>query len=314
MSSERVDQVITGLARRQYGLVSRTQVFESGASGSLIDRRLAAERWERIHPGVYRIAGAPASWPQTVLAACLASGPDGLASHRTGARIWGLPGGRDPIEVSSTARPRLPGVIVHRVRSLPKADRATHRAIPVTTPTRTLIDLAAVVAAETVEEALDDALRRGLTSLPKLRWRLDELGRRGRSGVAVVRALLAARGPGGPVPESVFETRLLRLLRRAGLPAPVVQHVITDGGRFVARVDLAYPDEKLAIEADGYRHHGGRQRFEHDRARLNAITALGWRVILVTWQQMQERPQELNEQIARTLREGTRPTTANPAR
>lgn len=90
-------------------------------------------------------------------------------------------------------------------------------------------------------------------------------------------------------------------MRRAGLPEPVRQHTIYDRGRFVARVDFAYPHAKLAIEADGYRYHSGRARFESDRARLNALTALGWRVIHVTWAQLHDEPDQVIAQIAGML-------------
>jgi len=165
-------------------------------------------------------------------------------------------------------------------------------AIPVTTAARTLFDIAADVAAGVVEEALDDALRRGIVSLPRLQWRLDELGRKGRPGIATMRSLLADRG-GSAVPQSVFETKLLRLLTRSGLPQPVTQHHVKERGRLVAVVDFAFPSARVAVEADGYRWHSGHRRWARDVARRNALTSLGWRVIHVTWNDLTSRPQHI---------------------
>src|SRR5207249_2080176 len=143
--------------------------------------------------------------------------------------------------------------------------------------TRTIIDLAAVISGETLEEALDVALQRRLTSLSRVRWRLADLGRHGRPGIAMLRRLIAARSGVEAVPESVIETRFSRLLRRAGLPAPVRQYHVRDRGRLVARVDFAYPDARLAIEVEGFRWHSGRARWERDLGRRNELTELGWR-------------------------------------
>lgn len=191
-------------------------------------------------------------------------------------------------------------ITFHEV-TIPAVDVTVVDAIPVTTPARTMIDLAAMIPRETVEEALDDALRRGLTSISRLRWRIDELARRGRPGIAIVRALLDARMNKTTVPQSVLETRLLRMIKRAGLPAPRCQHEIKDRGKLIAIFDFAYPDVRLAIEADGYRWHTGRLRWEQDLARRNAVTARGWRMIHLTATDLERRPQEFVGTIAAAL-------------
>jgi very-short-patch-repair endonuclease len=172
--------------------------------------------------------------------------------------------------------------------------------IPVTTPARTLIDVASVASAEVVEEALDDALRRGIVSITRLRKSLETVGGGGRPGVASMRRLLDAR-TGPIVPQSVLETRLLRVVREAELPQPVLQHEIWARGHLVAIVDFAYPAERLAIEADGYRWHSGRQRWHRDRLRRNELTLLGWRVIHVTWDDLCNRPAAVVASIEHAL-------------
>ncbi|MGH2726414.1 MAG: endonuclease domain-containing protein [Actinomycetota bacterium] len=151
--------------------------------------------------------------------------------------------------------------------------------------------------AEVLEEALDDALRRGLTTMARLRWRFAALRRQGRPGIGAVDRLLRERIG---ITQSVLETRVLRLIKRARLPDPVCQHEVRNRrGRLVAVVDFAYPDRRLAIEADGYRWHSGRARWEHDRSRSNALMHLGWRVIHVTARDLEQRPRE----TARSIRE-----------
>lgn len=119
-----------------------------------------------------------------------------------------------------------------------------------------------------------------------------------------LRALLEARAP-GPAPGSPLERRLLRLLRSAGLAAgAVAQHEIRDRGRLVAIADVAFPALKLALEADGYRWHAGRARWEHDLARRNRLVALGWTVLHVTAADLDQRREETVRTIARLTARG----------
>ena len=177
--------------------------------------------------------------------------------------------------------------------------------IPVTTAARTLLDLAAVSPADAVEEALDEALRRGLVTLSRLRWRMDELGRRPGSGT--MRRLIDARRDGGRAVKSVLETRVLRLLKRTRLPRPERQHPVRDRGHVVAIVDFAYPEFKLAIEADSYQWHSGRGAWRRDLHRRNRLTHLGWYVLHVTSDDVDHRADELIAAIAAILKPGRRP-------
>jgi hypothetical protein len=131
-----------------------------------------------------------------------------------------------------------------------------------------LLDLAAVVGGDVLEEAVDDVLCRRLC-------RLEELGG-GRS--RALRAVLDAWNGDG-LPDGVAEMRVVRSLLAVGLPQPVRQYEIWSGGVLVARVDLAYPEHRLAIELDGFRWHAGRGPFRSDRARRNRIEAAGWRLL-----------------------------------
>jgi very-short-patch-repair endonuclease len=171
----------------------------------------------------------------------------------------------------------------------------------VTDVTRTLLDLGSVTEREFVEVALDDALRKNLTSLPRLRWRLEDLGGRGRRGTGVLRRLLSNRDPTKAPPQSVLEARLIRMLRRARLPEPTTQYEVRERGRLLARVDLAYPELRVAIEADGYRYHSGRVAWQRDVERRNALTSRGWRVIHVTWNDVVSDGHKIVAEIRRAL-------------
>ena len=285
-------------------MISRRQAVDGGATRAFIERRVASGRWLTLFPRVYRMAGAPRSWRQQVMAACLACGDAAAASHRCAGALVALPGlekGTAEISVPRRRHIERRGIVVHRVAELGRADVTRIDGIPSTTATRTLIDLAGILARHDLEEVLDDALRRRITSVSRLRSRIDALSRRGRPGIGVIDALVRARAGVGAVPESVLETRLTQLLRKAGLPRPVAQYPVRDGGRVIARVDLGYPERRLAIEADGYRWHSSRVSWDRDIERRNRLTATGWRVVHVTWSDVEDRPGEVVERVRRAL-------------
>ena len=183
-------------------------------------------------------------------------------------------------------KPPNPLVCVHRGRVIEKDDRFRVNGMGVMTPLRTLVDVAGKVAEERLEVALEDALRRRLTTPEAISERLGRLPRN-FPGRGVLLGLLAGRGVEPPA-ESALEVRVIRLLRDEGFPPPVRQRVIDDAGNFVGRVDLVYPAQRLIIEVDSFRYHGGREPFEKDRQRMNALSALGWTVLHVTHLMLRE--------------------------
>lgn len=280
---------MASLAARQHGLVTRRQARASGLSDSALRYAVRTGRFEKPHPGVFRFVTAPTSWEQSVLAACLWGDPATYASHTSAAVLWRLDGFASALPVISTTlnlRPDDGRVAVHRVGRWLACDIDSAGGIPVTSPTRTLLDLAGSAGPARLEVGLDDALRRGLTTTEKLMWRVEEMAGRGTAGVRLLRRLLAERTNGAPLPESALERRVLRLLERAGLPPPQLQVEIRDGEKFIARVDLAYLEHRLVIEVDGYRFHSGKAAWEHDLVRRNALQALGLTVLNVTHQQI----------------------------
>jgi hypothetical protein len=148
---------------------------------------------------------------------------------------------------------------------------------------RTLFDLATTGRARTLDLAIDAALRLGTTDLVQLRREAELVAKRGRAGTVLYRAALEARTPGEVLPESAPERLLARALVEQGLPEPDMQHVVRDStDAFVARVDLAYPNERLLIEYESFEHHTGTVALVRDSARRNVLVGLGFVVLSAT--------------------------------
>jgi len=209
-----------------------------------------------------------------------------VASHRAAAGLHEIPGGReDLIEITCPRwrRAQHDGLLVHETRALTDHDRTVVDKIPTTTVERTIFDLAAVCGPFTVELAIDNALRRELTTLDELGVTLRRVGKRGRKGTKLLRSLLAERDPAYTPTESERELMLVRLLRQHGLPKAERQFSIHDDeGNFIARPDLVYRDLKIAMEYDSYERHVGKHALVRDSRRRNAVSALGWIVLVAT--------------------------------
>ena len=254
----------TDVARRaaaQHGIVRREQVLASGLTRSDLHRRTAAGLLVPCHPGVLRAAGAPVTWRGDLLAAVWSAGDDAVASHRSAAALWQLDGfDHDVIELTIPPGfpPKRRGVIVHRGVSVDPADRTEIDAVPVTRIDATIIAVVAVLPTRVIPDVVDSALVQGLTRADRVLDKLLRFGRRGRRNAGALAAVLEARLDGARPHANRFERRLSRILVRAGLAEPVAQFEVRERGRVIARPDLAYPDVKIAIEADSYRWHGGR--------------------------------------------------------
>jgi predicted transcriptional regulator of viral defense system len=149
-------------ARDQHGVFTIDQARWAGLSPAQIKHRLASGTWVGVFTGCYRAAGAPLTWRGQLLAACWAAANGAVASHRSAAAVWELPGGREtPAEITCARwlRGRHPGVIVHETKAMYRGDLAIRDGIPVTSVERTLLDLAAVSGDATIEMALDAAAR-----------------------------------------------------------------------------------------------------------------------------------------------------------
>lgn len=298
-AKESPDLACTRVAASQFGLVTRAQAIGAGLTPDQIDNRLATARWRRLYRGVYAIRGVAVTWHQSLLAACLHAGPGSGASHRSAAVLWQLDGfSRSVIEITTPGRSRCKGAVVHRA-SLPRRDLGKLGGIPVTGVVRTLADLGAVSPERSVETALECALRRRIVLFDELVSRLDEVGGSGRRGAGVLRKLLDDRR--AIATESELENLLERVLAEGGFLPPKRQLEVYDGPEFLGRLDFAYPERKLGIEAESYRWHLGKAAFEKDLARRNALVTRGWNVLYFTYGQMKRRRHEIWHDVGRAL-------------
>jgi very-short-patch-repair endonuclease len=241
------------LARRQHGLVTRAQLRALGYGAKAIEHRIAKG---------------------------LACGPGALLSHRTAAALWGVLEAprRAVVEVTVPGRTwrSQPGVRLHR-RDLPGEHVTRRRGIPVTSPARTLLDIATRLSRTGLEEAVAAADRAGLLTTQRLASLLGDF--RGLPGAAPLRAVVGERMD-CPT-DSILERRFLRLVKRSGLPLPQTQAHISG-----YRVDFYWPDLGLVVETDGLRYHRTPADQVRDRKRDQVLTAAGFTVLRFTYQQV----------------------------
>jgi hypothetical protein len=279
------DRKLARFSEEHHGIFATAHARLLGFTDDQIENRIESGRWQIRLLNAYRLAGVPLSWKGELLAACWAGGFRAVASHRSAAALWDLAGGRRSIQEITCPRwrrARHDGLVVHESTAFDPVDATVIEGIPVTTPERTLLDLGAVCHESIVEMALDAAEKRELITLKSVRAAVLRLGRSGRNGVGPLRRLVDARSPDRKPTESEMETLMLQVIRRNGLPEPVTQYEIRRAGRFVARVDAAYPQWHIAIEYDSYKHHTGQKAIDRDNDRRNKVIGAGWLPISAT--------------------------------
>lgn len=279
-----IDRRLALVAARQHQLVTTADLHAVGGTHHHADRRVAGHRWTRVDHGVFLMAGAPFGWSARQLAAVLAAGEGAATSHLAAARVWGVPGfGQACVEVSIPRgrRYRRPGVRSHESTDLDRCRIVRRDGIPVTDPDRTLLDVGRYLGQQRLARAVEAARRSDLVTWSSLIETLARHARRGRPGVRRLRAVILAGAHRHEVTDTDVELLLYGLLVEAGLPPPALRHRIHDGDRFVAEVDLAFPDLRIAIECDGGVHLLG-EVHERDLPRQNDLVLLGWTVLRFT--------------------------------
>jgi very-short-patch-repair endonuclease len=289
---EEADLLVLGLARRQHGVISWAQLARHGMSARWVDHRVARDWLRRLHRGVYLVG--PLEGPYSrFMAATLAAGPGALLSHYAAAVLDALrPPADGPIDVTvsgRTARSR-PGIQIHRTYIHP-ADATRRHGIPVTTPARTLLDLAATAPTNHLELALNEAHLQRRVSTHSLNEQFSRYPR--HRGAA---ALKRATRLDPKLTRSEAERVMLDLIREAGLPTPEANVRIAG-----YEVDLLWRERKLIAEIDGYAFHSMRSSFERDRRRDQELVAAGYRVIRVTWRQITDETVGVAARLATAL-------------
>lgn len=304
------------VATKRHGVISASEALAAGLSRDAMRRLVRNGSWHRLRPSVFALwvpTRDDDRWRQRLAAAAIWLGDSAIVSHRSAAMLWELAGMRWRfLEFSTIGRRRAldSDLIVHRTRNLAKEEITVRQTFRLTSVARTLVDLCAVTDEESVELALESALRARLVTIDQLRAALERSGRT-HKGRGLLRSLLENH-PGRET-ESPLEVRAWRLLRKSGLPVPVRQHEIrTTADRLIARVDFAYPERRIALEADGFRYHSSRKDWGRERARQNALVRLGWTVYRITWDDVMSEGHRVIADVAALLersRERTPPVS-----
>lgn len=240
------------VAARQHGQVSLEQALKAGLTERVIERRVADGWWQRPHEGV--LSFGPSLTPESRwMAAVLACGGPAMLGWGAASGLWGF-GSRDAVAeiVVPFGRARGPVTVrTHETRRLKAADRRVWRAIPVTSPARTLVDRAGQITKGVLERELHEAQVLRLVTPAEVRAALDRAGR--RRGAATLRALLddAVAGP----TRSELEREFSRLMRRGKL-SPYQRNVTLRLADRVIQADAYWPEARLVVELDGRHVHG----------------------------------------------------------
>jgi hypothetical protein len=267
-----------------------------------------AGRLHRIHRGVYAVGHKRLSREGRLMAAALACGPGAVLSHATAASVWNLrPTSAAKIDVtlpSAKGRTGPSNVRLRRRPGLIATDVTRHNALPVTTPARTLLDLAATIRAPALDRALEQAEKLELLDMTPIVELLER--ERGRPGAP---ALARAIRQYAPEPtRSDLEADFLALCDAHGLPRPTMNTWIEG-----YEVDAHWPGTFLVAEIDSRKHHHTTAAFERDRRRDAWLAGAGYTVLRFTWRRIVTEPQGVAVDVRRALSARSAAGTAPPS-
>jgi very-short-patch-repair endonuclease len=294
---------VARVAEAQHGVVARAQLRNLGLTDAAIEHAVATGRLHRLFPAAFAVGHRRVGTHGRMLAATLVCGKGTVVSHGTAAILLGLwdhsPALADVIAPVESGR-KIDGI---RRRHVPRpvgVEIEVRDGIPCTSPSRTLVDIASIVG--------ERSLRRTVERAAVLRM-LDvaavdaSLSRHRRRGSRLLRAVLEDWGvAANPVLlRSDLEARLLPLIVARGLPVPLCNQKKMVGGRRM-ELDLLWPERRLVVEGDGRKVHDTAVAFERDRKRDRDLVRAGYRVLRITWKQLEREADEIVTAIAQLLR------------
>jgi very-short-patch-repair endonuclease len=292
------DSEVIRLAEIQHGRIHLRQLRAAGIGPNALAHRVRTGWLRRVLPSVYATRRAETEFLGRAMAAVLHFKGDALASGLCAAELWGFldttqrSDRNSPIDVLLAGRNATPvaGVRIHRVKTIAHRDVRWRHGIPVTSPARACLDLAAIFDDFELEAALAAAFRRNAVRPSQLEDVMDRNPY--AKGVGRLRALLDyAERPHDT--RSDYERRLLALIRAAELPLPLTNAHIGEH-----MVDMLWPDLKLVVEFDSWAFHRDRSSFEKDRLRDQVLSVSGHHVMRVTARQVDHTPIALVARIA----------------
>jgi very-short-patch-repair endonuclease len=261
-----VEQILARIAHDAHGNVTREELLAAGLTPTVIADRLGKGSLLPEYRGVYRVGHQAPSLEASYLAAVKACGDGALLSGRAAAYLLGLIRGSSPLpEVTTLTERRVRGIITHRSRVDLALDAWKWRGIPVTSPARTIVDIAPFFSLDDLARAFHEAgIRYGTTPHG------IEMVLRRRPRTASARKVRRVIHGDVHITLSKLEKRFVQHMRDAPLPLPITNKVAAGG-----YVDCRWPEHNLIVELDGYRYHSSRHAWEKDRRRERIARAAG---------------------------------------
>ncbi|MEO8688277.1 MAG: type IV toxin-antitoxin system AbiEi family antitoxin domain-containing protein [Solirubrobacteraceae bacterium] len=287
------DERVVAIAGRRHGVISSAELADAGLSRRAVSHRVGRGWLHRMHRGVYLVG--PLEAPLSRAAgAVLAIGEGAVLSHHSSAAVWDLlPLRNGSIAVILPARDarRRPGIELRRIRHLDPKDIRRHRALPLTSPARTLLDLATTLPQRDLDRAVEEAQVKRRVSIHSLNEQFARYP--GHRGAA---ALTRAMKLDPAFTRREAERRMLELIRAARLPAPEVNARLNG-----YEVDFLWRERHLVVETDGYAFHSSRGSFENDRRRDRHLQTEGYVVLRITWRELKAHPEAVVAELAAAL-------------
>ena len=287
---------MASLAATQYGIVTAAQLLGAGFTRAVIRRRVAGGWLVRRHQGIYQVGVCPGRFGDE-MAALLAIGPRSVLGHWTSMSVWGgRRYGRDVVDVIclGEAAGRRCGIRPHRATALPACDVTIRHGLRVTTPARTLLDLAATTPAAELERLVEEVQVQHLATATELVQTIRRGA--GRPGVIKLREITDLLLDEPSFTRFEAERRLRRLVRSANLPTPRTNPRVAGW-----EVDAIWDRPRLVVEVDGYRYHRTRAKFERDRRKDADLILAGYRVLRITWRRLTREPEAVVATLAAAL-------------
>jgi hypothetical protein len=288
-----IDAELARLAGRQHGVVATRQLSALGLARGGVAARARAGRLHRVHRVVYAVGHTVLTVNGRRMAAVLAAGPGAVLSHASAAALWDIrPTSATRIDISvrsAGGRAKRPGLRIHRTPTLQTDEITAHQGIRVTSPARTLLDLASSLPRRALERAPDEAEIRELYDRRALE--AVALAHAGEHGARALAEALAQDGD--PVlTDSELEEIMLGLCDEQQLERPTPRAWVAG-----LRVDFLFAASRLVVETDGYRYHRTRRAFERDRERDAILARAGYRTLRFTHRQLTREPALVAETI-----------------
>ena len=298
----RADKRVIQYMRDHGGVLTRSEALALGMPATTLKEWLRVGHLMAVGRGVYVLPGVLDS--ELTLLRAAAARLDAVVSHESAARLHGIDAfnsSRVTVSVPVRRSNRFAGVYVHQITDLLPEHTRPMLQMPVTTPTRMTIDLAAVLSEKELAACLDQAVRLRITTYERVADMVALLGRKGKPGIAKLRKILEVRLGQDYIAESVMETKIFGIIVEAGLPLPTTQFTPPWLRKVRGRLDLVYTPQEILIEADSIRFHGTPEAFQADRTRDNLGQLAGWICLRYTWEDITERPEMIAEQIRQAL-------------